>query len=252
MLAARMALLQKGRIGWYPNLGGDRLVANVRPNKSSHLGRPLLMLSTTLVLSGLFLLAADGDILLKEDFEGKLHGDLEWVREEKAEWRIEEGQLHVRSQFGRIWGGNDAKNLLLFRALPVQEMAARVTVAHEPHEKWEQAGLLWYVDDDNFVKLISEQIDGKMYIVVAREIDGRGKVISKIEVPKANLELRLTVESDGVTGQWRLKDEDDWSNCDKCSFEAKGKPRFGLFTQNGAKDIVRWVRFDRLIIEKVR
>ncbi len=210
------------------------------------------MLSSSLILSSLFLLgAADGDVLLKENFDGKLQADLQWVREDKNEWEIEGGKLHVRSQFGRIWGGNDAKNLLLFKALPPQDMAARVTVAHEPKEKWEQAGILWYVDDDNFIKLISEQIDGKMYIVVAREIAGRGRVISKIEVPTANLELRLKVESDGVTGQWRLKDKDKWSDCDKCTFEAKGKPRFGLFTQNGHKDVVRWVRFDRLMIEKL-
>ena len=43
------------------------------------------MLSTSLILSGLFLLAADGDILLEEDPEGGLHGNLEWVREDKAE-----------------------------------------------------------------------------------------------------------------------------------------------------------------------
>jgi len=209
------------------------------------------MVGSSLLLSGLFLLAADGDVLLRENFDGKLHADLTWVREDKEEWRIEDGRLVVRSQPGRIWGGNDAKNLLLFKALPAQKMAARVTVAHEPKEKYEQAGLLWYVDDDNFIKLISEQIDGKMYIVVAREIAGRGKVISKIEVPTANLQLRLKVEPNGVTGQWRLEDGDDWSSADKCTFEAQGKPRFGLFTQSGSKDVVRWVRFDRLIVEKV-
>jgi regulation of enolase protein 1 (concanavalin A-like superfamily) len=210
------------------------------------------MVSSSLLLSGLFLLAADGDVLLKESFEGKLQAGYEWVREDKNEWRIEDGKLVVRSQSGGVWGHNNAKNVLLYKALPAQDMAARVLVAHEPKEKYEQAGILWYIDDDNFVKLISEQIGGKMYIVVAREVDGRGKVISKIEVPKANLELRLKVESDGVTGQWRLKDDDKWSDCDKFVFEGKGQPRFALFTQSGSKDVVRWVRFDRWIIEKLR
>lgn len=210
------------------------------------------MLSSSLILSGLFLFAADGDVLLQENFEGKLQAGYEWLREDKDEWRIEDGKLVVRSQPGGVWGHNNAKNVLLYKALPAQDMAARVLVAHEPKEKYEQAGILWYIDDDNFVKLISEQILGKMYIVLAREVGGRGKVISKIEVPKANLELRLKVESDGVTGQWRLKDEDEWSNCDKFVFEAKGKPRFALFTQSGSKDIVRWVRFDRWIIEKLQ
>ena len=209
------------------------------------------MMSSSLILSGLFLLAADGDVLLKENFDGKLQAGYEWGREDKSEWRIEDGKLVVRSQPGGVWGHNNAKNVLLAKAFPVQDMAARVLVTHEPKEKYEQAGILWYIDDDNFVKLISEQIDGKMYIVVAREINGRGKVISKIEVPAANLELRLKVESDGVTGQWRLKDGDDWSDCDKFVFEGKGQPRFALFTQSGSKEIVRWVRFDRFIIESL-
>lgn len=209
------------------------------------------MVSSSLILSALFLLAADTDVLLEDNFDRKLQAGYQWVREDKSEWRIEDGKLVVRSQPGGVWGHNNAKNVLLCKALPVQDMAARVLVSHEPKEKYEQAGLLWYIDDDNFVKLISEQIEGKMYIVLAREVKGRGKVISKIEVPAANLELRLKVESDGVTGQWRLKDGDDWSNCDKFVFDAKGQPRFALFTQSGSEEIVRWVRFDRLIIEKL-
>lgn len=210
------------------------------------------MISSSLILSSLFLLAADGDVLLEENFDGELQAGYQWVREDKSEWRIEDGELVVRSQPGGVWGHNNAKNVLLYKVLPVQDMAARVLVAHEPKEKYEQAGLLWYIDDDNFVKLISEQIEGKMYIVLAREIKGRGKVVSKIEVPKANLELRLKVESDGVTGQWRLQDSDDWSNCDKFVFDAKGQPRFALFTQSGPKEVIRWVHFDRWIIEKLQ
>lgn len=211
------------------------------------------MASFSLILAGLFLVPAAGPAgaILEEEFEGKLNSDLEWIRQDKDQWRLEDGKLVVRSQAGRIWGGNDARNLLLFKILPAQPMAARVLVAHQPKGKYEQAGLLWYVDDNHFVKLISEHIDGKMYVVVAREIAGRGKVISKIEVPAANLELRLKVEPDGVTGQWRLKDGDPWSNCDKFVFEVQGKPRFGLFTQDGPQDTARWVRFDRLIIEKL-
>ncbi|MHB8898991.1 MAG: beta-xylosidase family glycoside hydrolase [Thermoguttaceae bacterium] len=211
------------------------------------------MLGSSLILSGLFLLAAPADsaVLFHENFDGQLSPDLEWIRQDKKDWRLKDGRLEVLSQAGRIWGGNDAENLLLVEALPAKAMAARVTVAHEPKELYEQAGILWYVDDDNFVKLISEQIEGKMYIVLAREVAGRGKVISKIEVPGANLELRLKVEPDGVTGQWRFKDTDDWSSCDTFVFEAQGRPRFGLFTQNGSATVPRWVRFDRFVIEKL-
>ena len=191
---------------------------------------------------------ADGKVLFEEAFDGRLQPGWQWIREDKDEWRIRDNELEVRSQPGRIWGGNDAKNLLVFRPLKAVNAAAQVTVAHQPKERWEQAGLLWYADDDNFVKLISEHIEGIMYVVIAREQDGRGKVIGKVPVPSANLQLRLKVQSGRVTGQWRLKTTDAWSDAGACDFDAKKNPRFGLFTQNGPKDQVRWVRFDNFAI----
>jgi acetyl esterase/lipase/regulation of enolase protein 1 (concanavalin A-like superfamily) len=183
-------------------------------------------------------------VLLEEHFDGRLQDGWQWVREDKSEWRISDNQLEVRSQPGRIWGGNDAKNVLLRRPLKPPHLAASVSVAHKPGEKWEQAGLLWYVDDDNFVKLISEHIDGKMYAVTAREQGGKGSVVGKIEVPSANLQLRLRVQAGRVTGQWRLKSDDTWSDAGTCEFGVQGDPRFGLFTQNGPPNETRWVRFD--------
>lgn len=211
------------------------------------------MMIELLILPSVLLLApaGDGKVLFEESFDGKLQRGWEWVREDKDEWRIREGALEVHSQFGRIWGGNDAKNILLFRGVKPKNVAACVGVAHEPKEKWEQAGLLWYVDDDNFVKLISEQIDGKMYVVVAREEKGRGKVVGKVVAPQANMQLRLKVEAKRVTGQWRIKEGDKWSDSGECDFNAEGNPRFGLFTQNGPKEGVRWVRFDDFVISEL-
>lgn len=210
----------------------------------------LLIIPALLALAS----AGDGAVLFEDNFDGQLQSGWQWLREDPAEWRIDDNQLQVRSQSGKIWGGTElAKNLLLVnKQLKSQGMAATVSVAHEPKEKWEQAGPLWYVDDDNFFKLISEQIDGKMYVVTAREINGRGKVLGKFVVPRANIQLRLKVESTRVTGQWRLEDADAWSDAGTCDFDVEGKPRFGLFTQNGPKDQVRWVRFDNFVITELK
>lgn len=195
------------------------------------------------------MISADaGEVRFEDTFDGPLKDSWQWIREDKSDWQLKDGGLEVRSQPGRIWGGNDAENLLLrpFSSRPRQ--AASIDVAHRPAEKWEQAGLLWYVDDDNFVKLISEQIDGKMYVVTARELAGRGSVVGKIEVPTANLRLRLLVEGDRVTGQWRVHPDDAWSTSGVCDFAAE-RPRFGLFTQNGSATVNRTVRFDNFAIE---
>ena len=214
------------------------------------------MITQLLLIAPSLLLAArtgDAGVLFEDTFDGRLQPGWQWVREDKSEWLIRDNELHVHSQFGRIWGGNNAKNILLVaKPLKSAEMAASVSVAHQPKDKFEQAGPLWYVDDDNFVKLISEQIDGKMYVVTAREIGGRGKVVGKVVVPSANIQLRLKVESNCVTGQWRLKPTDKWSDAGSCDFAPEGQPRFGLFTQNGPENEVRWVRFNDFTVEELK
>jgi regulation of enolase protein 1 (concanavalin A-like superfamily) len=187
---------------------------------------------------------------INEGFDGALPTAWQWIREDANEWRIQDGKLVVRSQPGRIWGGNDGKNVLLVAPVQGGSVDARISVAHQPKELYEQAGLLWYVDDDNFVKLISEHIEGKMYVVVAREERGKGKVIGKIEVPTSDLQLRLKVEGQTVSGQWRVKDQDDWRNAGTCSFEVDGQRRFGIFTQNGPADVTRWVSFDEFVVSR--
>ncbi|MBC8876498.1 MAG: DUF1349 domain-containing protein [Planctomycetes bacterium] len=208
------------------------------------------MMKHALVLSSLLLLGAgaSGDELFEDSFDKEVKPAWKWIRPDADEWRIVDGQLQVRSQFGRIWGGNDAKNVLVVRPSKTDKVEARVNVAHEPKEKWEQAGLLWYVDDDNFVKFISEQIDGKMYAVICREQGGRGRVCGKVVAPSGNMQLRLIVRGKNVTGQWRIKETDPWSDSGSCEFDVPGDRYFGLFTQNGPKDQVRWVRFDSFVI----
>lgn len=214
------------------------------------------MISQLLLIAPALLLAApagESNVLFEDAFDGHLQAGWKWVREDKAQWRIRDNELQVHSQFGRIWGGNNAKNLLVVaKPLEAPKMAARVSVAHQPKERFEQAGPLWYVDDDNFVKLISEQIDGKMYVVTAREIGGRGAVVGKVVVPSANIRLRLKVESNRVTGQWRLKPTDKWTDAGTCDFTPQGQPRFGLFTQNGPEHEVRWVRFKDFVVEELK
>lgn len=210
------------------------------------------MMSHAFLLSSLLVIGAGDGVLFEETFDGALQPAWKWVRPDASEWRIQDGQLHVRSQFGRIWGGNDAKNVLLVPPPQADNVEARVSVAHAPQEKWEQAGLLWYVDDDNFVKFISEHIDGQMYAVICREQGGRGQVLGKVEAPAANMQLRLTVQGNQVTGKWRVKGTDPWSDCGSCQFDVPGERCFGLFTQNGPQHEVRWVRFDSFVISEAK
>ena len=60
--------------------------------------------------------------------------------------------------------------------------------------KYEQAGLVLHHNDDAFVKFVVEHIDGVHYVVMGREMDGKGQVLAKIPIEGSRAELRLKLQ----------------------------------------------------------
>tara|TARA_R110000850_G_scaffold3926_2_gene18678 strand:- start:4071 stop:4700 length:630 start_codon:yes stop_codon:yes gene_type:complete len=179
-----------------------------------------------------------------------------WINEEPSEWQLtDDGALRLRTQFGRIWGGTGTKNILATKKVLGETADIEVTVTLEdPAEKWEQAGLLVYIDDDNFVKFIAEYIDGQMYVVMAHELERRGAVTSKEPIDSKTVRLRFEVSGSQVKGLWKLKSSDsEWREAAICEFPEASKAQryFALFTQNGPENEVRWARMEeeRLAID---
>ncbi|MHC4399977.1 MAG: beta-xylosidase family glycoside hydrolase [Planctomycetota bacterium] len=214
------------------------------------------MMSHVMIALGWFMTAsaAGGDVLFEDAFDGKLKKGWEIVREKPDEWRIRDGALELRSQARGVWGGNDARNVMLHRPAVQSGVKAEVDVSQRPDHRYEQAGLLWYVHDDRFVKLISEHIDGKDYCVMARESRDTGlknAVVAKVEVSGPDMRLRLEVRGKQVTGYWQMKGEKKWNKAATCELEGSEKARFGLFTQSGPPDKVRWARLDNFAVTKL-
>jgi cytochrome c len=83
----------------------------------------------------------------------------EVVRRDEA-MTVGGGALHIPAAPGDIYGGqNDAKNLVV-RAAPTGAWTATTKVAFEGNAQWQQAGLLAYTDDGNFVKFGRIATDG--------------------------------------------------------------------------------------------
>ena len=198
-------------------------------------------------------LVADGKVLFEDGFDTKPKEGWEIVREQSDEWRIRDGALELRSQTGRVWGGNDAKNIFLHRPAVQSDVAAEVDVSQRPDHLWEQVGLLWYVHDDRFVKLISEHIKGVNYCVMARESRDTGlknAVLSKVAVSGPDMRLRIEVHGKEVTGYWRMAGEETWHKAATCELEGSETARFGLFTQSGPPDMIRWARLDNFEVKE--
>jgi len=104
-----------------------------------------------------------------------------------------------------------------------------------------QAGLIWYQDDDNYIKLVKESLEGKEWIVLAREVGGQSELIAKARIVAETAELQLIYLDGVVQGQFRTSSKDSWQAVGECPFLEGTNLKIGLFTHGGPKDIERWV-----------
>ncbi len=184
------------------------------------------------------------NIIFADNFTDALAADWLWLREEPSAWCAAEGTLHLRALPGTLWGANNtARNFALRPAQPLREgLAAEVTVTNQPVIHAEQAGMIWYCDDDNYVKFIKESLDGTVWIIMAREEEGQSALVNRIPALAETVRLRLTLVEGQVTGQFCIADG-DWQTVGACAPVQKGDVHIGLFTHGGPADEEHWAQF---------
>jgi len=191
--------------------------------------------------------------LFEEKFVGRLDPAWTWVHEKPGSWKIIDGALHLRTLPGSLWGeSNDAHNFLLHTVDRLTNgLATRVTVTNQPQLMGEQAGLIWYYDDDNYIKLVKESLEDLQWIVLAREEDGQPALIDRTPIATQSAQLQLVLLDAEVHGQFRISPDDDWQQVGACALIGKSHARVGLFTHGGPQEIERWVALrDFSIIER--
>lgn len=193
---------------------------------------------------------ADADPESFEDALGpKLKDGWRWVHETPNAWRTDEHGLSILALPGTVWGKPNSGRNQLVRAAPAGDLATEVTVEMAPDNppRWEQAGLLWYIDDDHFVKLVKEFEHGKWMIVMGREWEARAKPLCVIPIEDGPVRLRLEVRGDQVIGRYRIG-EGEWKHAATCELAAKDTRHVALHAQRGPKNAEHWVRFRDLTI----
>ena len=181
--------------------------------------------------------------LFHDPFKDRLCPGWSWVREDKTAWRLADGTLQIRRLPGNLWEKeNTAKNLLL-RPPPEGDdgFTAEVTVSHVPTTFGDQAGLLWYRDDDNYVKLVKEWYDGRTWVVFAAERDGKAEY-KEADCRAEWVTFRLTVTGDQVSAAFRSVGGTDWKTIGSFPFPAKDA-RIGLTAHHGPADQELWASF---------
>jgi regulation of enolase protein 1 (concanavalin A-like superfamily) len=191
--------------------------------------------------------AKSSSVLFEDKFDPNLSAGWAWVREDRDDWRVAAGTVQVRLTPGNLWEkDNTARNLLL-RPPPDGEKSftAEVTVSHTPATFGEQAGLLWYRDDDNYIKLVKEFYDGRTWAVFAVERDGKADY-READCRAQWVTMRLTIAGDKVTGEFLPVGGTDWKAMGDFTFpprDEKSAARIGLTAHHGPADAPRWAHF---------
>ncbi|MDR0954925.1 MAG: glycoside hydrolase family 3 C-terminal domain-containing protein [Rikenellaceae bacterium] len=120
----------------------------------------------------------------EDQFNGSsLGAQWTWVREDKANWSLTEkpGSLSITSGKSDIAGtANDARNLLLQSANTDWTIETKITASRKPSGA-QNAGLVAYQDDDNFVRLAYRASAGRRGAPTAQPTEQPGSVELLVE-----------------------------------------------------------------------
>ena len=197
----------------------------------SHRGRAL----EAAVAAGLFGDSGDGDVLFEDRLDAAPAGDWEWIRPARDGWWVLDRALQIKALPGTLCrDANDARNVLL-RPAPAPAFAVDVVVTSNPQTDAEQAGLVLYHDDDNYIKLVREYLDGRTYVVMAREDDGEFEVVAKVPCDGATVILGLRVDAAQVRGTMQFQSDAEATAVGTTARPA-GDARLGLLCHGAADE----------------
>ena len=184
-----------------------------------------------------------------EPFDGEaLKDGWAWVRGDEKAWHLKDGRLWVRPASGTLWEADNSGSNLLVRPGPAElPFAAEVTVTGTLGAKdpglYEQAGLVWYGDDDNYVKLCKEFYDGRWWVVFAAERAGKAEY-KQTKLEGDAVRFRLVVGGGRVTGAFKAPESKEWQDAGAFELPKAREPRVGVLCQTGPDAPDRHVGFD--------
>jgi len=177
-----------------------------------------------------------GDELHSAGFESELV-EWRWVRPKASGYRIAGASLELRSSPGTLWGGQNSLGNIALRATPSPVFTVEVTVDGEVSQHAEQAGLVLYSGDDDYLKLVRELVGGQRVVIFAREAGGSASVLQSTPLGQNTATLRLTVTPDTVSAALRRDSAGPWEPAGQTTLPPS-PINVGLFSHGGPSD--RW------------
>lgn len=162
-------------------------------------------MKTTFVLTFLLLiLAVDIQAQFSDEFDGtELTAGWSLLRESPSNWRLSGGELTIWTEPGALNGKsfNNVRNLLLQPLNLGWNFKMETELRFEPYYTLRNAGLLYYIDDDNYIRVSRGINEGHNDIWMEWEIDGEthftyaNAEVGTLENPLLEFRLRLSRSS---------------------------------------------------------
>jgi beta-glucosidase len=113
-----------------------------------------------------------------------------WIRRDPANERVSGGSLLITPETGDLAGStNTARNILVQPALGNWTIESKLTFNSPPHANTQQAGIIAYQDDDNYLKLDWEFSSGAARLSETTEDSLSGSPVTQVltTIPTAGL-----------------------------------------------------------------
>jgi hypothetical protein len=175
-----------------------------------------------------------------------------WIREKAGAWKAGADGLALQTLPGTLWAKTNTAENVLVRPMPAARgVTTEVTVTATMAEISEQAGLIWYAGDDNYIKLVKEQKE-TAYAILAREEEGAARTYGRIPVVGPEVRLRLSQSNGRVWADAWMPEFGVWQFVGECAPLAASGLRAGFFTHGAPAGSSRWARFQgfRLAVEE--
>ncbi|MEU8614092.1 DUF1349 domain-containing protein, partial [Actinoplanes sp. NPDC048791] len=195
-------------------------------------------------------------VVPSDEFTGAELDKCRWnaiVREDPAAYRVTDGALRIDVPDGDIYtGGNTGPTNFVLQTAPAGDWTLQTKVdASLLDEQYQQAGLLVYGDDDNYVKLdfVADNAAGQP---VSRRIEFRSEIGAVVQDPQpqagsltsAVWHLRLARVGNTYTAAYSA-DGTEWTTFAPLTNAAVGAtPKVGLYSLGAAQTASKTVAFD--------
>ena len=193
----------------------------------------------------------------------------QWVRHHKGCHHFKNGKLLIKSLPGNIYENHrpPSQNILL-TAFKHKYACITLKVSLKPDKHGEQAGLLFYRDDNHYVKLVKEWYTGPSWrgqpnnrigkqerfkdhsIISVREQGNKAQIIRVFALDEEIVHLRFVKMGDRVVSYARGDSEKKFKYVSDTALPSlNGKPlKLGLLSSGANSGVDHWATFHSLTI----